>query len=329
MTRTDKNRVLWVERAQVISMLLVVLHHCVPHGYDGPEWLLGLLNAIQYPALVCFFLTSGLFATKWKARGWAAYMKRRCLRLLPPYFCVNLLMLLPRWAAARLMGHEARITVGWLLTSFVDPHGQGIAPHLWFLPTLLIMAALTPVIDALTARDRRVRLATVAALLALSALPVKLPTLLCLNELKLYLAWFVIGYTLAVTGRARDPFPNGKVAGALCGTGAAAFVASLLAPELPIAVYLQMLGGLTLMTLCLLDPRDDALTAAFRGKTYAIYILSMCAQNLAEVVGYSLHLPWFATFAAMLAVGLAVPCLLWAWNERRPLPGWLRAIVGL
>ena len=95
MTRTDKNRVLWVERAQVISMLLVVLHHCVPHGYDGPEWLPGLLNAIQYPALVCFFLTSGLFATKWKARGWAAYMKRRCLRLLPPYFCVNLLMLLP------------------------------------------------------------------------------------------------------------------------------------------------------------------------------------------------------------------------------------------
>ena len=157
----------------------------------------------------------------------------------------------------------------------------------------------------------------------------KLPTLLCLNELKLYLAWFVIGYTLAVTGRARDPFPNGKVAGALCGTGAAAFVASLLAPELPIAVYLQMLGGLTLMTLCLLDPWDDALTAAFRGKTYAIYILSMCAQNLAEVVGYSLRLPWFASFAAMLAVGLAVPCLLWAWNERRPLPGWLRAIVGL
>lgn len=328
MTHTKENRILWVERAQVVSMLLVVLHHCVPHGYDGPDWLLRLLNAIQYPALVCFFLTSALFAPRWKARGWAAHMKGRCLRLLPPYLCVNLLMLAPRWAAARLMGHEARITAGWLLASFVDPHGQGIAPHLWFLPTLLIMAALAPAFDWLVNRDRVRRLATIAALLILSALPVKLPTLLCLNELKLYLAWYAIGYALGASGRAAQPLKGGAGL-ALGGAGLAAFVASLVAPALPVAVYLQMLGGLSLLWLCGLSERDDALTALFRGKTYVIYILSMCAQNLAEVVGYSLRLPWFVTFAMMLAVGLAVPCLVWAWNERHPLPVWLRRIVGL
>lgn len=328
MAHTDKNRVLWVERAQVISMLLVVLHHCVPHGYDGPQWLLELLNAIQYPALVCFFLTSALFAPKWKERGWAAYMRRRCLRLLPPYFCVNLLMLAPRWAAARLMGHEARVTLGWLLTSFLDPHGQGIAPHLWFLPTLLILSALGPAFEWLVNRRPWARFSILAALLALSALPVKLPTLLCLNELKLYLAWYALGYALAASGRTERPLPGGAGL-ALGGAGAAAFVASLIAPGMPVATYMQMLGGLALLAACGLSDRDDALTAAFRGKTYVIYILSMCAQNLVEVVGYSLRLPWFATFAAMLAVGLAVPCLVWAWNARHPLPAWLRRILGL
>ncbi|MBR1821176.1 MAG: acyltransferase, partial [Clostridia bacterium] len=193
----DNRRILWVERVQVLSMLLVVLHHCVPHGYDGPQWLFNLLNAIQYPALVCFFLTSGLFAIKWRRDGWGAYMKRRCLRLLPPYFCVNLLMLLPRYVAARLMGVEAHLTVGWVLMSFLDPHGQGIAPHLWFLPTLLIMAALLPLIEAAVGGNRGLLLGTIAALLIGSALPVRLPTLFCCNELKLYLAWYVIGYALA------------------------------------------------------------------------------------------------------------------------------------
>jgi hypothetical protein len=74
---------------------------------------------------------------------------------------------------------------------------------------------------------------------------------------------------------------------------------------------------------------DDPLTRGFRGRTYCVYILSMCVQNLAEVVGYSARLPWFVTFLMMLAAGLAVPVLLCRWNEKHPLPGWLRAIVGL
>ena len=83
-----------------------------------------------------FFLTSGLFAGKWKRDGWVAYLKKRAVRLLTPWLCVNLLMLAPRYAAARLMGVEVHLTPGWVLMSFLDPHGQGIAPHLWFLPTL-------------------------------------------------------------------------------------------------------------------------------------------------------------------------------------------------
>lgn len=329
MSTSDKRRVLWVERAQVLSMLLVVLHHSVPHGYDGPGWLRGLLTAIQYPALVCFFLTSGLFGVKWRRDGWAGYLKRRCLRLMPPYLCVNLLMLLPRYVAARLMGVEVHLTVGWVLTSFLDPHGQGIAPHLWFLLTLLIMAALLPLIEAAVGHGRGPRIAFIAALIVASALPVKLPTLLCLNELRLYLAWYAIGYALARTRGVNCPL-RGGVGRGLGLVGLMAFAGSLLMPELPVSVFIQMLGGgLFLAALSGLSDRDDPLTAAFRGRTYAVYILSMCVQNLVEVLGYSARLPWYATFAGMLAAGLGVPWLIAQWNEKHPLPGWLRAIVGL
>ena len=327
MKRTNPRRVLWVERAQVASMLLVVLHHCVPHGYGGPAWLLSLLNGIQYPALVVFFLASGLFAPGWKERGYGAYMKRRALRLLTPYVCVNLLMLAPRYVAALMMGVKAKITPLWVLQSLIDPHGQGVMPHLWFLPTLFIMAALLPLIDrALSARLPRA--AVFAALLVCCALPVKLLTLLCLNELRMYLFWYALGYALATTRGTACPLRGAKGL-ALGLAGAAAFLIGLLFPALPVAVFLQMLGAAALVALAGTSDRDDALTAAFRGRTYCVYILSMCAQNLVEAAGYSARLPWWVTALAMLAAGLGVPLLVCVWNEKRPLPKWLRLIVGL
>ena len=218
-------RIAWVERAQTLSMLLVALHHCVPRGYDGPQALSDLLNAIQYPALACFLLTSALFSGRWRRAGWGTYMKRRFVRLMTPYFCVNLLMLAPRYLAALLMGVKAHLTPGWLALSLLDPHGRGVMPHLWFLPALLLMSALLPVIDAAVRRPLP-RLAAVAALAVLSALPFRLPTLLCLNELKQYLFCYVAGRALAQARGTETPL-RGPAGWTLGGLGFAAFIASL------------------------------------------------------------------------------------------------------
>ena len=328
MREKNESRVLWVERAQVLGMLMVVLYHSLPHGYDGPEWFEALLGALRYPALAGFFLTSGLFAVKWKRDGWGAYLKRRAARLLTPWLCVSLLMLAPRYAAARMMGVEVHLTAGRVLMSFLDPHGQGIAPHLWFLPTLFLMAALLPALDAVLARPALRRVA-LAGLLILSALPLALPTVLCLNELKMYLIWYAVGYALSLARGTAAPLAGRR--GVAPGVaGLAAFTLTLLMPALPLTAFVQMAGGaLALVALAGVSRRDDPLTAAFRGKTYPIYILSMCAQNLAEVVGYSARWPWPATFLAMLALGLAVPVALCAIHARHPLPRWLCLAVGL
>ena len=325
---TRDGRIAWVERAQTLSMLLVALHHCVPRGYDGPRALLNLLNAIQYPALACFFLTSALFAGRWRRDGWRAYMKRRFVRLMAPYFCVNLLMLAPRYLAALLMGVRARLTPAWLALSLLDPHGRGVMPHLWFLPALLLMSALLPAIDAAVRRPLP-RLATVAALAVLSALPFRLPTLLCLNELKQYLFCYVAGRALAQARGTGAPLrgPAGWAAG---GLGLAAFIATLALGDAPATAFLRMLcGGAALLAVAGLSDQADPVAAFFRGKTYAIYILSMCFQNLVEVGCYAARMPWFVTLPAMLAAGLGLPCAVCAWNARHPLPGPLRLIMGL
>ena len=331
MTNSAKKgeRIAWVEWVQVVSMLLVTLHHCVPHGYAGPQWLLKLLNAIHHPALVGFFLTGGMLARHWRRSGWRAYMKKRFIRLMTPYFCVNLAMLPPRYAAARLMGARVSLSLRWLLTSFLDPHGQGIMPHLWFLPALLIMSALLPVIDLVADRRCPARHLSIGALLVLSALPVTWPTFLCLNELRLYLAWYVIGYALKEVFNENPPLRGsaGLAAGAL---GLAAFIATLYFDGVPLAPFIQMAGGGAFqLAAASLSKPGNPLAAAFRGKTYVIYLLSLCVQNLVEVAGYTANLPWWITALGMLAAGLAVPCAIWAWNARHPWPKPLRLMVGL
>ena len=329
-SETTGGRILWVERVQVLSMLLVVLHHCIPHGYEGPARLLALLEAIQYPALACFFLTSGLFAGKYREAGWPTYMKKRFVRLMTPYFCVNLLMLAPRYVAARLMGVRPKLTPAWLLLSFLDPHGQGIAPHLWFLLTLLLCAALLPVLDSLLRRGRGARYALLIALLALSLLPVRLPSLLCLEELRRYLVFYAAGHALAQYSGLGCPL-RGRAGLAVGFAGLAAFALILiLCPSSPLADgWYALGGGAALLALAGLSAGDDPLTRFFRGKTFTIYILSMCAQNLVEAVGYSACLPWPITAGAMLVFGLAVPCAWHRLNQSHPLPRFLRLMTGL
>ena len=327
---TTGGRILWVERVQVLSMLLVVLHHCIPHGYDGPAGLLALLEAIQYPALACFFLTSGLFAGKYREAGWRTYMKKRFVRLMTPYFCVNLLMLVPRYVAARLMGVQPKLTPAWLLLSFLDPHGQGIAPHLWFLLTLLLCAALLPILDAVLNRGRLRGVALLVALRALSLLPVRLPSLFCLEELRRYLVFYAAGHALAQYSGLSCPL-RGRAGLAVGAVGLVAFALILtLCPDSPLAPgWYALGGGAALLALAGFPHVDDPLTRFFRGKTFTIYILSMCAQNLVEAIGYSARLPWPATAGAMLVFGLAVPCAWHRLNRAHPLPRMLRLMTGL
>lgn len=326
--KKPSNRILWVERAQVIAMLLVTLHHSLPRGYGGPLWLSNALEAIQYPALACFFLTGALFAGKWRQIGLWAYLKGRFIRLMTPYFCVNLLMLAPRYLAAKALGYRPNLTVGWLAMSFLDPHGQGIAPHLWFLPALFMLSALLPVIDAALSRTVPRRIA-LAGLFILSVWPVALPTLLCLNELKLYLFWYAAGLALARGDVSRPPL-RGRMGLAVGWLGLVVFIATLVVKDAPMAAALQTVGGaLALFEISGLSPRDDALTGLFRGKTFVVYVLSMCVQNLVEVVCYAAKLPWFVSLPAMFVAGLAVPLMIGLWNERHPLPKPVRLMLGV
>ena len=112
--------------------------------------------------------------------------------------------------------------------------------------------------------------------------------------------------------------------------GLMVFIATLVMENAPMAVALQTVGGaLALFEISGLSPRDDALTGLFRGKTFVIYVLSMCVQNLVEVVCYAAKLPWLISLPAMFVLGLAVPLAIGCWNERHPLPKPVRLMIGL
>ena len=174
-----------------------------------------------------------------------------------------------------------------------------------------IMGALLPALDALLRRGRGASLAALAALGILSALPVSAPTLLCLNELRLYLFWYFLGFARSEARGADCPVP-GPLGLPVALAGLAAFALLMPRMDAPGAVFaLTVCGAAALAGLCAaLGERSTPVLRLFRGKTYAIYILSLCVQNLVEVVGVHGRWPWAVTALLMLITGLAAPLVI-------------------
>ena len=308
-------------------MLMVVAHHCMPRGYSGPGWLADLLECLQYPALACFFLTGGFLAFGHGGEGWRDYLKRRFVRLMVPFFAVNLLTLIPRYVTARLLGVRPNITLSWLVLSFLDPHSKGISPHLWFLMAAFLCALLLPLFESVIRRGPHARRICILALMGFSALPVRLPTLFCLDELKLYACWYVLGLAMACAGgEGRWPLRRGWVAAA----GLIAFGGCvLLAGRFVSPTLCALSGGAAVLWLCGKLKVPNLLTERFARQTYVIYLLSMGVQNLMEAIGYSLGWPWYLMAVAMFTAGLCVPCGVYRLNRWRPFPRAVRIMLGL
>ena len=336
--RTEKKRLVWAELAQVFSMLLVVFHHSTPNYTDVPGALAAFAGSVHLPALAVFFLCSGYFAAGWEKTSYGRYLGRRAARLLIPWVAVSLLMLLPKALLSAPQARSEMLSPLNLLLSFADPHGRGICPHLWFLPTLFLLS-LTVVLLRYVARSRIASVLVPAALFALTVPDLPVPTLFCLNEVRLYLFWFVLGYVLG----ARRLFAScGRAVGigsSVCAVlfGAASVLLILYGRSLPVFRALVTVSGAVaiLAASVALERPLERFTAFFRGKTFLIYLLSLCAQNFVEVLANRLGVPGSAAFALLFVTGLAVPLAIEAVLRaitvvtKKPLPAFVRYALGL
>ncbi|MBR4251673.1 MAG: acyltransferase family protein [Kiritimatiellae bacterium] len=317
-------------------MLVVVFHHSAPKGYETTGLFHLLTHTLHYPALAFFFLTSGLFAGRYAPGTYPAYLAKRALRLLLPWVFANLLMLVPKLLVEKLTGGTAHFSLGALAMSFLQPRGLGILPHLWFLPTLFILNAATPLFRPFGDKPAALKVALLFVLFVLSAIPISVPRILCLNDIRIYAFYFFLGFLF------RDRW---TIASLRLSAMTLLVVLSLLALYVLILNLHDCLGfafrpcntlvGLAFILLfsMVFSSRLAVFRRLFSSKTFIIYIYSLCFQNFVEVI--SLHLGFPLPVAATLnfLLGLALPMLMFSVlaraDARWKLPAWFKAAFGV
>lgn len=141
---TNTTRLVWVDAAKGISILLVVLMYSTfSVGEDTGEtsvlhWAVGFTMPFRMPE---FFLISGLFLSQVIGRSWGRYLDRRALHYF--YFYV-LWMIIHIVVKVAIFAGSPMEAVGQIGFGIVQPYGV-----LWFIYLLAVFGITTKIVHEL------------------------------------------------------------------------------------------------------------------------------------------------------------------------------------
>ena len=309
----EKNsaRIEWMELAQIISMLFIVFHHSLPNYTSVVPVAEAFANTVHIPALAVFFFFSGYWSISWKKKGYFGYITQRAVRLLIPWIVLSVIMMIPKAALSNPESREAMRSVQGVAMMLVDPHRHGVLPHLWFLPALFIMTLFVyPWERACTSRSLSA-IGLFSAFL-LTCLPYQWTTILCINRIKNYLFWYLLGYYIHRNNKHINVSHKGLLGIMLICNLITVAVILLMETNTLSRILVAVFGMPGILSFSsYMETRMKWLTGVFRGKTFCIYLLSMCAQNFAEVFLSRMDINGNISMLIMFAVGLAVPMLVY------------------
>lgn len=131
-----------VELLRIISMLFIIMHHCIINGYGLQEQLKsGILNGGGYSIFLCclnaitvigvnvFFLISGFYGIRFS-------LKKLCALVIELYFYADVLTLI---AVATGMEHIGFSTIKLLVLPFYK---------YWFIIVYILLFILSPILNA-------------------------------------------------------------------------------------------------------------------------------------------------------------------------------------
>ena len=91
---------------------------------------------------------------------------------------------------AGIMGQSSDISLYGIVHSFLYPR-EGILPHLWFLPTLMLLCLISPILQSVS--ENKVRWVIVLVVtVVLTYCPLE-TNVLCIRDVKNYLFWYLLG----------------------------------------------------------------------------------------------------------------------------------------
>jgi len=213
-------------------------------------------------------------------------------------------MLIPKFLISRLTGGAMDLSLRGVLHSFLYPR-EGILPHLWFLPTLMILCLLSFLL-VLAAKNKLIRWFVLVGAAVLMFLP-SVPNVLCLNDVKLYLFWYFLVIFTAVMFCEKT---MKKLKNVIVAVVAVVFyILFCFVDHITLADTFKGLCSIVfLLSIGMFVGRIAG--DSFGKYTFPIYILSLPVQNIVEVLLSRIGMHWSVTTLTMLILGIALPYLI-------------------
>lgn len=302
-------RLNYITLMQVIATALIVLSHSVASAISYPNMTGTIVALIQNVGLTAFMWCSGFLIVKTdsiKKYGYKRYIVKRLIRLMIPFLVIQLLMLLPKVLIARVIGQSVDMSLSGIVHSFLYPR-EGILPHLWFLPTLMLLCIISPILQRIA--ENKVRW-VIALVIAVTLIYLPLDTnVLCIGDAKNYMFWYLLGIGSAMYLRI-ETLKNASN-GFIC-----VILLIFLASWSALIAFAgggckTVLGLLSLILLLVISSKFEWVGVQRVGRyTFPIYILSLPIQNIVEIFAGRFGLGWEAATALMFMTGFLIPLLL-------------------
>ena len=180
----SKERVLSLDIARAMMIVLVVIGHYDP--VTAPEWYKTMLKVIYTFHMPVFLFVSGYvyIATK-KEESYINFLLKKVKRLLVPYYVTSLLVITIKLLTQGSMHVQTPVT----MSAYIEMLYLPIAGYfLWFVLALWWMFVIVPWFKT---RAQRLMLMVVSVVLAF--LPMELTDVMCMNELKKMMVYFMCG----------------------------------------------------------------------------------------------------------------------------------------
>ena len=136
------NRILFVDVAKAICIILVVIGHCFPD--NSPKWYVTLHDIIYTFHMPLFMFASGyVYIATQKPIAYTVFLLRKIKRLLVPYFITSFIVITIKILTQESLNVDNPVTIFSYLWMFCRPYKNiykmrkvGIHRHMEDLPDL-------------------------------------------------------------------------------------------------------------------------------------------------------------------------------------------------
>lgn len=177
-------RILFVDVAKAICIILVVIGHYIPD--NSPNWYVAIHDIIYTFHMPLFMFASGyVYIATVKDIPYGRFILKKVRRLMVPYFTTSIIVISIKILTEGSMSVDNPVTAASYLRMFYYPEA---GYFLWFIWALWWMFVIIPLF-----RTKSARLALFFIGLALHYTPLPLTDIFCLAQFKNMLVFFMLG----------------------------------------------------------------------------------------------------------------------------------------